>query len=198
VIGTWVAAACVGLACAALMRPSADHRLRAYLPPLRSETVPSRRRARALHRARERQTPGALGVMIALLDAGIPLADSVAAAALATEEPLGACLRDVSASLRLGADEQRAWTPLEDSPSWQEVIAAVRRSGRTGSSLSAVLAQSAQSMRTRQRADATIAARKLGVRAILPLATCSLPAFFLLGILPVIVSLALPLLSDLA
>lgn len=178
------------------VRPPIEHRLRAYAPPAArasSRTWPwTQRRNRALL---ERQSPGALTVLIALLDSGIPISDSVRAAAESTAEPLGSALHEIAESLRMGASMRTAWQPLAHSDAWVPVLSAMERSARTGAALSSVLTHAAAEMRDERRSRATVAARKAGVRAILPLVLCCLPAFIALGIVPVVASFMAPIID---
>lgn len=53
-----------------------------------------------------------------------------------------------------------------------------------------VLTRLADDAREASRTNAVSAARKVGVKAVAPLGLCFLPAFVLLGIIPVIAGLA--------
>ena len=64
------------------------------------------------------------------------------------------------------------------------------RSAQSGAPLSTVLARIAQDMRRDRHAAVEVAARSAGVRAVAPLAACFLPAFLLVGVVPVVASLA--------
>jgi pilus assembly protein TadC len=64
------------------------------------------------------------------------------------------------------------------------------RASTSGVHTAALLRAVATDVRGRRRAVATEAARRAGVRAVLPLGACFLPAFVLLGIVPTIAGLA--------
>jgi pilus assembly protein TadC len=64
------------------------------------------------------------------------------------------------------------------------------RSSTSGTHAVDLLGSLADEMRREQRLAATEAARRAGVRAVLPLGVCFLPAFVLLGIVPTLVGLA--------
>jgi hypothetical protein len=55
----------------------------------------------------------------------------------------------------------------------------------------------AAEVRAERRSAAEQAARRVGVLAVAPLGLCFLPAFLLLGVVPVVVGLAGPLLRSL-
>ena len=65
----------------------------------------------------------------------------------------------------------------------------------TGAPLSSVLARIAEDMRRDRQVAVEVAARSAGVKAVAPLAACFLPAFLLLGVVPVVAALASSLLS---
>jgi hypothetical protein len=56
----------------------------------------------------------------------------------------------------------------------------------------------AQAARSRRRAAGAAAARRAAVLATLPLGLCFLPAFVLLGVVPLVESFVAPLLGELA
>jgi hypothetical protein len=80
----------------------------------------------------------------------------------------------------------RAWSGLSKAPGLGGVARAVARSSRTGAPLGALLTQSAGDLRTQANAAALAEVRATGVRAVLPLGLCLLPAFALLGIAPIV------------
>jgi len=64
------------------------------------------------------------------------------------------------------------------------------RSARSGAPLADVLSDVADDLRLARTRDVQVAARAAGVRAVGPLAACFLPAYLLLGVVPVVASLA--------
>jgi len=60
----------------------------------------------------------------------------------------------------------------------------------TGAPLAATVSAVADDARERARWDAEASARRAGVRAVGPLAVCFLPAFLLLGVVPIVASVA--------
>ena len=69
------------------------------------------------------------------------------------------------------------------------------RSAASGAPLAGVLARVAEDLRRDRQQVVEVAARAAGVRAVAPLGACFLPAFVLVGVVPVVVSLATGLLS---
>ncbi|MDQ2710482.1 MAG: type II secretion system F family protein, partial [Actinomycetota bacterium] len=123
------------------------------------------------------------------LRAGLPVPLAVRAVAGHLPAGVGAELRTVAERLALGAGAQSAWEVPESSP-LHKVARAARRSAHSGSGLAEVAARAA----TEVRADARDAAAARGQRAAVlitgPLGLCFLPAFLVLGVVPVVIGLA--------
>ena len=126
----------------------------------------------------------------ALLDAGAGLGRALALTAeLATPEIRGS-LRPVVAALAIGADWDTAWRG--SGAGWAGLLAlrdALGFAALTGAPSSASLyAQAARLRRDRFRtAEKQAAAR--GVKLVVPLGLCSLPAFVCLGVVPVLLAM---------
>lgn len=133
------------------------------------------------------------GLLSALLSSGATVPAAVRSAADAVRGPARTPLAKVAAAIELGADPDEAWSA--GSPALEPVAQALRRSAMTGAPAAALLDVVAQDAAREQRARADAAARKVGVRAVLPLAACFLPAFLLVGVVPVIASVALSVTS---
>jgi pilus assembly protein TadC len=130
------------------------------------------------------------------LQAGMPVATAVAAAAEPLAGSTGAALRRVAGLLELGADPADAWQAVEGVPAIATFARAAGRSAGTG----AALAQVARSVSERVRADLIDTAQARAQRAAVlitgPLGLCYLPAFVVLGIAPVVVGLASEVLAQ--
>ena len=143
----------------------------------------------------QRQAPAAADLMAACLAAGATSADSVRAVSRALGEPISGPLDRLTGALSLGADPAGAWAALAADASLRPIARAAARSAETGAPLAALLASVADDQRDESRARAEALARASGVRSVAPLAACFLPAFLLIGIVPVVASLALPFLQ---
>ena len=88
-----------------------------------------------------------------------------------------------------------AWSALGADECLRPMARAAARSAETGAPLAQLLSAVAEDQRDESRARAEAMARAAGVRSVAPLAACFLPAFLLIGIVPVVASLALPLLQ---
>lgn len=164
--------------------------------------APARRRAADERRTRARlarDVPRAAELMATCLDAGAPPGDAVSAVCAHLPGPVPELLRPVAAALRTGLDPVSAWAVLgdrRDDPVWR-LGRTFARAATTGAPLSRSLRALADAERAGSRAAAESAARRAGVRAVGPLALCFLPAFLLLGVVPVVVSVAAQVLGDL-
>lgn len=103
--------------------------------------------------------------------------------------------RHVAALLAIGVPADRAWAEVADVPGLSDLAGLARMSGRSGAAMADACAEIATGLRARAADDATARAERAGVLIALPLATCFLPAFFLLGLAPVVISLGTQLLT---
>ncbi|MDO5063654.1 MAG: hypothetical protein Q4E00_01505 [Actinomyces bowdenii] len=110
------------------------------------------------------------------------------------EEPLAV----VGRALLLGAGWEEAWQAPDD-PAWRRrrshLEACLAPGWQDGASPISLLAATAQSLRAGRRSQDEEAAQRLAVRLVLPLGVCYLPAFIILGIVPVIASVGLEMLT---
>ncbi|GAB2939680.1 hypothetical protein GCM10027203_46940 [Nonomuraea fastidiosa] len=134
--------------------------------------------------------PFAADLMTACLRAGRPVSAATEIAATAIGGPLGERLMWVSTQLRLGADPEPTWAYLAKEPSMGNLSRAMSRAAQSGAPVADVLTRLADDAREASRAASVAAARKVGVKAVAPLGLCFLPAFVLLGIIPVVAGLA--------
>ena len=152
------------------------------------------RAARERRVSMARQLPEAADLLAATLSSGAPTARAVRVVAEAVGEPMGSVLSDVASALNLGATSAEAWSDADQAGEVAEISAAFIRSESSGAPLAEVLARTAHDLRRRHRVSVEVAARAAGVRAVAPLAVCFLPAFRVVGVLPVVASMAATLL----
>jgi pilus assembly protein TadC len=169
------------------------------------------RRLRANALAREEaalcagQLPRAADLVAACLDAGATPGDALDIVRRHVGDPLAARLVPAAGALRVGADPLQAYAEHvgarraargHDDPA-RVLVRALARAMDSGAPVSATVAAVADEQRRRQRWAAEAAARRAGVLAVGPLALCFLPAFVLLGVVPVIVGVATHVLGGL-
>ncbi len=124
------------------------------------------------------------------LEAGLPVASAVTAAAGPLTGPTGALLRRVAGLLELGADAQDAWSVTADVPALAAFARAAGRSASTGAALAQVARAEGGRIRARLLDAAQARAQRAAVLITGPLGLCFLPAFLVLGIAPVVIGLA--------
>jgi len=131
-------------------------------------------------------------MLLALLDAAIGAGAPVPRALQAVGVPVGGTVGDalstVGGRLTLGApwSEAVAAAPAD----LREQLEPLGAAWSTGAAPGPLLRQAADRL-VRDRRDLTrVAAARLGVRLVLPLGLCLLPSFVLLGLVPVVLSLA--------
>jgi len=137
-----------------------------------------------------RQLPDVCDLLAATLASGAPVHTAVTAVARACGGPASEALLRVVAALQLGSTASTAWQELASEPAFDRVSAAFRRSAVSGAPIADVLRGVAEDERRRHKSRVEVAARSAGVRTVAPLVACFLPAFILLGIVPVVGSLA--------
>jgi len=137
-----------------------------------------------------RQAPAFLDLLAAVLASGAGLESALRVVSAAIGEPTSSAVRAVTLALELGADPATAWANVRTEPALAPLAEAGIRSAASGAPLAAMLTGVASDVRRRHRSTVQVAARSAGVRAVAPLAACFLPAFLLLGVVPVIASLA--------
>ena len=129
-------------------------------------------------------------VLAATLAAGAPIDAALRGAAEASDQPTRGHLERVMSALEWGADPYQAWTRLLDDPGFAPVARVVVRSHATGASMSGALESAAAALRKTHVAAVEARARAAGVRSVAPLALCFLPAYLLVGVVPVVAGFA--------
>lgn len=188
----WAAAVFAGCCCAVVVGGMAGPALGVFAA-VGCEAWLRRLEPRSLRRRRERlaaDLPVAADLLAGCLLAGSTLDDAAESVAVAVGGPLEGALHGVVASVRLGADPPAAWLSLAEEPCLEPLARTVARAVSSGAPMAEAMARLADDQRGLRRRHAAAAARRVGVRAALPLGLCFLPAFVLLGVLPVIGEIA--------
>jgi len=149
-----------------------------------------RQRPRASGGSVGRQLPAALDLLAACLAAGATPAHALAAVGEAFDGEVGSVLSSVARQAMLGAPVETAWSTCVDDPRWAPVARAVIRAHHSGAALTDVLVHLANDRRRAVRTDAQAAAERAGIAIVLPLGACFLPAFVLVGVVPVVAGFA--------
>lgn len=162
-------------------------------PP--SEDRRSSRRAKDDSGALMSQAPVVADLLATAVSAGASIQEALRVVAEAVDQPIRDKVRSVAAAVHFGASPHEAWSDWLDVPALAPIAQAVIRSQHSGASVASVLDSAAADMRQSHRADVEARARAAGVRAVAPLALCFLPAFLLVGVVPVVAGFAEALFS---
>ncbi|MGZ5371974.1 type II secretion system F family protein [Aeromicrobium sp.] len=149
----------------------------------RRDSGPVRRRRQQV----VRQLPGAIDLLIAVLEAGRPPIDAFVLVGRATAEPLGSELALIAGRLTVTGDERAVWDGLKGKPEFAALGRCFGRAGRSGMPVGRILGRLADELRRERRATSQERARGVAVATAAPLGVCFLPAFFLIGIVPTII-----------
>jgi pilus assembly protein TadC len=145
----------------------------------------------AARRRREQliaDVPPALDLIAASLAAGLPVQPVGRMVVEAFDGPVAEDLGRVLALADLGVAEAEAWRTLAGHPQLGPAALDLARSVESGTLMVEALGRHAAAARQARRTVLMVRARSVGVRSVLPLMTCFLPAFLLLGVVPTVVS----------
>ncbi|MEN8708283.1 MAG: type II secretion system F family protein [Nocardioides marinisabuli] len=141
----------------------------------------------ALRRRREqvrRDLPHLVGLLAVALRAGAAPGDAVAVAGAALPGAAADHLLALTSRLGLGVDPGAVWHDVAGDPLLAPLGRALARAHTSGSSVVEAVEDLADALAREAGADAEDLARSVGVRAAVPLGVCLLPAFVLVGIVP--------------
>jgi Flp pilus assembly protein TadB len=148
-----------------------------------AESPAARRRRDEL----DRDLPTAVQLLAACLAAGSATTTAIAEVADALPGPVADELRLVRHRLELGVGPDTVWQELAGHPQLGPLGRAFARAHRSGASVATVALSLADELTARSRARTDELARSVEVRAAAPLGVCFLPAFVLLGVVPMVV-----------
>ena len=134
--------------------------------------------------------PLLLDLLAAGTDAGLPLVRALEVLGGTADEQIRQGLATVTANLRLGTSWDTAWAGVAKVQRLTDLHEALNLAARTGAPASALLTTEAAQLRRERKRRAEERAATLGVRLVLPLGLCFLPAFLCLGVVPVVLALA--------
>ncbi|MFD0805897.1 type II secretion system F family protein [Nocardioides caeni] len=152
----------------------------------RLEPVGERRRREAARR----ELPHVVSLLGSALRSGLAAPDAVELVVRALAGPAADRLLPWTARLRLGEDPAAVWSGLAADPALGTLGRALLRAHRSGAPVADAVDALAAELAEHARGEVEDRARSVGVRAAVPLGVCLLPAFVLLGIVPLVVGLA--------
>jgi len=133
-----------------------------------------------------REFPLVLGFLAAVVESGAPVRFAAQAVSEVCDDGNAARLRKVLAQCDVGFTDAEAWRTLVDDPVWGDVARELARCVDTGAAVGDVLRTAAVRATKTAAAQATTKARSVGVSSTLPLVACFLPAFLLVGVVPIV------------
>lgn len=155
----------------------------AFAAVRRVEPPAARRRREAL----EDDLPLAVDLLVSCLAAGQAPGVALGEVAAVLTGPVHEELMAIVARLRLGSDPIAVWSDVARHPQLGSWGRCMLRAVDSGASVVEAMTSHADDLRAQTRAQVEARARAVGVRATLPLGVCLLPAFVLLGVVPLVV-----------
>ncbi|MFE6049507.1 type II secretion system F family protein [Kitasatospora sp. NPDC056446] len=148
------------------------------------------RRAALEEELMTRQLPLGAELLAACLGAAALPSEAVSAVGRSVDAPMGPRLVAIGAELALGAPPELCWSRLgERHPSLAPLARCLVRTSLGGTPAAGPLIGLAQGQRTAAARAAHTRVRRAAVLATAPLGLCFLPAFVLIGVVPVVIGL---------
>ncbi|GAB3206455.1 type II secretion system F family protein [Marinactinospora thermotolerans] len=133
--------------------------------------------------------PVIVDLLAAVLRAGVTTSEALDAAATAATGSLRDDLRAVAERLRLGADPVAAWHGIDTPAELSALGRTLARAARTGAPVADMLERFSLECRHAARSRVITLCQRVGVLSVLPLGLCFLPAFVLIGVVPLVAGL---------
>lgn len=137
-----------------------------------------------------RDLPVAAHLIASALVAGASPVGAIDLVGAAVGGPVAQHLRRVAALVRLGGELTSTWRSIPAGTAFAPLARAMARALENGAPLAEALDRLAADLRSQQRFEVDRRARSVGVRAAAPLGLCFLPAFLLIGVVPVVIGVA--------
>lgn len=128
-------------------------------------------------------------MLAACIASGAGLERATREVARAVPEPAADILAQAAGQLSMGADPARAWSELLAHEATAPIGRAVVRSLESGAPMADALTTCASELRDIRRARIETMAQAVAVKAVGPLGLCFLPAFLLVGVVPLVAGL---------
>ncbi|MFF3496002.1 type II secretion system F family protein [Streptomyces sp. NPDC002795] len=136
-----------------------------------------------------RQLPLACDLLASCLAAGAGPVEAARAVGEALGGPVGRGLERGAAQVRLGGELGVAWRELSAVPGADGLVRLLERAGESGAPAAAPVARFAAECRAERGRRATTVARRAAVAITAPVGLCFLPAFLVVGVVPVVIGL---------
>jgi len=125
----------------------------------------------------------------ACVASGAGLERATVQVAQAVSAPASEVLARAAGQLALGANANRAWSELLQHDATAPIARAIVRSLDSGAPMADALTWCAGELRDIRRARVEAMAQAVAVKAVGPLGLCFLPAFLLIGVVPIVAGL---------
>lgn len=136
-----------------------------------------------------RQAPDAVDCLASCLSAGAPLWSAMGVVADAFGDPIRGVLQRCAGRHAMGSSYSDTFAEIITDPVLAPVGRVLLRSVDSGGALTRSLVSCADQMRQERAGELERRARAVGVRAVIPLGLCFLPAFVLLAVVPIVGSM---------
>ncbi len=123
------------------------------------------------------------------LDSGLTIQGALQVVAGVAGDGMRKSLLQVVAGLNIGASWEDSWAGSLVDADMAQIHDALSFGALTGASAAPLLYAQAQHYRTEAARSAQKRAAALGVKLVLPLGLCSLPAFIAVGVVPVVMAM---------
>jgi Flp pilus assembly protein TadB len=131
--------------------------------------------------------PTGVDLLGSCLDAGAATESALVSVSRAIGGPVGEEFLAIHHRLGVGVDPAQVWGSVSRHPQLAPLGRAVGRAHETGSPVGQAVHRLAEELRDRARAEVETRARSIEVKAAAPLGLCLLPAFVVLGVVPMVV-----------
>lgn len=129
----------------------------------------------------------ALDLLAMSLATGVAVVNSLESVAGVSGPRVSRQLREVAIAMQWGLPAGDAWAQVADV--WQPAQQAFALAESTGAAPSGLLREAADTIRRDEATRLEAASARLGVLLVVPLGLCFLPAFFLIAVVPAVLSL---------
>lgn len=143
----------------------------------------------AIRRRREllaRQLPTGVQLLAAALRAGADVESAMSLVVHALPGPFADRLKVLGHELSLGVSPEQVWQRVSSDPQFGSLARTLGRAQETGAAVADVVDALAVELQGRRRAETERRAKSVDVQASAPLGVCFLPAFMVLGVVPLV------------
>jgi len=146
--------------------------------------------ARRTREAARRELPHLVDLLAGALESGLSVSGALDVVTAGLPGAAADRLAPAVARLRLGVPATEVWLELSADPALAPLGRALARAHESGSSVADAARRLADDLTESAHLEVEERARAVGVRAAVPLGACLLPAFLVLGVVPLVVGAA--------